>query len=386
MNSTRNPFIVPVFLPHAGCPHRCIFCNQFAVSSVAAPPSPFGLENTINRFLGYVTDRPPDIQIAFYGGNFLGLSDTHVAELLSRAQQFVRKGRVDSIRFSTRPDTIDEHRLRLISEYSVRTVEIGAQSMDDGVLALTRRGHTAAQTASAVRQLKEKGYSIGLQMMVGLPGDTIDRSLGTARRLAELQPDLVRIYPTVVLQNSRLAALYRKGRYRPLSIQEAVEIVMYAYLIFRQGGIPVVRMGLQASTELEDGDAIVAGPYHPAFGHMVHAALFQEMGRRLLSDGGHYGKRTLFYTHPRSISKMKGLKQSNTASLCREFALKDLNVAPDPEVPVDGLRLDDRGASSLTLIWPWSRRDRKNGPTRPEHATRCASIGLYLLTQFNYSG
>ena len=270
------------------------------------------------------------------------MSDAEVSSLLTLAQQFIRDGRADSIRFSTRPDTIDEHRLKLISEYSVGMIELGAQSMDDEVLAFSHRGHTAAHTTGAVRQLKGKGYTVGLQMMVGLPGDTGDRAMQTARRLAELQPDLVRIYPTVVLANSRLAVLYHAGRYRPLSTQDAVEIVKNVYLVFFRQSIPVVRMGLQASTELESRETMLAGPYHPAFGHLVHSALFQEMGRRLLMDHDFCGQTVLFYTHPHSVSKMKGLKLANIVILCRDFRLSGLNVVPDPDMPEDGLKLGDR--------------------------------------------
>ncbi|MGD8971174.1 MAG: radical SAM protein, partial [Desulfobacterales bacterium] len=146
MRPIAKPFIVPVFLPHAGCPHRCVFCNQHAITGAATLPTLSEFDTAIDRFLGYAAGRPPEIQIAFYGGNFLGMDDAEVIALLALAQQFVRDGRADSIRFSTRPDTIDEHRLQLISGYPVRTVEIGAQSMSDEVLALTRRGHTTAHT------------------------------------------------------------------------------------------------------------------------------------------------------------------------------------------------------------------------------------------------
>ncbi len=342
MANSRNPFVVPVFLPHAGCPHRCAFCNQHAVTGAATLPTISEFESSINRFLGYAAGRPSEIQIAFYGGNFLGLPDADAIALLSLAQRFVRDGRADSIRFSTRPDTIDEHRLQLISDYSVGTVELGVQSMNDEVLAVSHRGHTAAQTNRAARQLKEKGYAVGLQMMIGLPGDTLDRAIQTARRLADLEPDFVRVYPTVVLANSRLEILYREGRYRPLSIEDAVAMTKRVYLHFFRRSIPVVRIGLQASTELESGETMLAGPYHPAFGHLVHSALFLDMGRRLLAGRDICGQTVLFYTHPCSISKMKGLKRANIAILRREFALSSLTVAPDPDLPVDGLTLGDR--------------------------------------------
>ena len=210
MQHIPKPFVVPVFLPHAGCPHRCVFCNQNAITRAPSGlPSESELESAIVQFLSYTLKRHSTIQIAFFSGNFLGLAPAAVEAFLRLAQRFVQYGRVDSIRFSTRPDTIDRKRLDVLAGYPVRTVELGVQSMVDDVLRRSLRGHTAAQTAAAVKLLKAEGYAVGLQMMVGLPGDTVDRALDTAHRLVDLQPDFVRIYPTVVLKKSLLADWYR---------------------------------------------------------------------------------------------------------------------------------------------------------------------------------
>jgi histone acetyltransferase (RNA polymerase elongator complex component) len=342
MQLSRKPLIVPVFLPHAGCPHRCVFCNQNAITRAPSGlPSESDLESVIAQFLNYTLKRHSTTQIAFFGGNFLGLDTAVVKAFLRLAQRFVQDGRVDSIRFSTRPDTIDRKRLDVLAGYRVRTVELGVQSMVDDVLRQTRRGHTAAQTAAAVKLLKTEGYAVGLQMMVGLPGDSGDRALETAHRLVDLQPDFVRIYPTAVLKGSRLAEYYHAGRFTPLSLESAVELVKAIYVIFYRHDIPVVRMGLQAAGDMTEDDAVLAGPYHPAFGHMVHAALFLEMARGLLTQQEERAATVTFKVHPRSISKMKGLKHSNIDALCRQFSLRTLTVEPDPTLPVDGLRLHD---------------------------------------------
>ena len=340
MQQIPKPFIVPVFLPHAGCPHRCVFCNQHAITRAPSDlPSESELESGIVQFLNYTLKRHSTIQIAFFGGNFLGLDIAAVETFLKLAQRFVQDGRVDGIRFSTRPDTIDRKRLDALAGYPVRTVELGVQSMVDDVLRRSRRGHTAAQTFAAVKLLKAEGYAVGLQMMVGLPGDTGDRALETAHRLVDLQPDFVRIYPTAVLKGSLLAAWYRAGRFRPLSLESAVELVKAIYVIFYRHDIPVVRMGLQAAGDMVDADAVLAGPCHPAFGHLVHAALFLEMARRLLSHREVRAPTVTLKTHPRSISKMKGLKLCNIDALHRQFNLQSLTVEPDPTLPEDGLRL-----------------------------------------------
>ena len=219
------------------------------------------IRSQIHQFLGYKNDRRRPVQISFFGGNFLGLKTESIKFYLALAAEFVERGDVDSIRFSTRPDTVDLRRLDIIADYPVATVELGVQSMDDHVLALARRGHSAADTTRAVHQLKEHEFNIGLQIMVGLPGDTEALSLITAEKIAALRPDFVRIYPTVVVKNSQLAGWYQNGTYAPLSLEEAVARVKKLYLLFKKHNIRVIRMGLQASEELEDGVRADSGTF-----------------------------------------------------------------------------------------------------------------------------
>ena len=231
MTRTR-PFIIPIFLPQAGCPHQCVFCNQVPITGserhVLAPDE---VRHQIRNFLKYKKASRASVQIAFFGGNFLGLTIGEIKSWLDLAGEFASQGLVDGIRFSTRPDTIDDVRLDILESYPVSTVELGVQSMDDRVLAQSGRGHTAADSIRAVASLKERGMSVGLQMMVGLPGDSETRSLATARKIADLRPDCVRIYPTVVVANSRLARWYQQGDYQPLVLEDAVTLVKMVYLL-----------------------------------------------------------------------------------------------------------------------------------------------------------
>jgi len=283
--TNTRPLIIPVFLPHAGCPHRCAFCNQTAVTQASQPIfSPEKLQSKIEKFLHFNRKPRHPVQIAFFGGNFLGLKENDIISLLDEAEKFVSKGTVDSIRISTRPDTIYEKRLNALKEYSVSTIELGVQSMDDQVLAAAKRGHTASDTQRAVTLLKEKNYEIGLQMMVGLPGDNDIKSMTTGRRIADLKPDFVRIYPTIVLSDSLLARWYAEGKYTPLSLEACVTLVKQLFLLFKDEQIPVIRMGLQASEELENSSTVLAGPYHPAFGHMVHSEIFLDMAISILES------------------------------------------------------------------------------------------------------
>jgi histone acetyltransferase (RNA polymerase elongator complex component) len=334
--STRRPFIIPIFLPHAGCPHQCVFCNQTSITG--APRDILSIEkveNKIHEFLKYKRgDRQP-AQVAFYGGNFLGLEKEYIKRLLNVSIKFVENKNIDTIRFSTRPDTIDPDRLDIIKDYPVSTIEIGAQSMDDFVLTAAKRGHPASDTQKAAALLKERHYDMGIQMMVGLPGEDEESSLSTGHRIGELEPDFVRIYPTIVLKGSLLAEWYQNGKYRPWTLERSIAQVKRLYLLFKKGGIRVIRMGLQAAKDLDSGAAILAGPYHPAFGHMVHSAIFLDMAVAIMEADKISRDTVILKVHPRSISKMRGLKNINVDLLKKRFHIKSLQIIPDSSMAED---------------------------------------------------
>lgn len=338
--STSRPFIIPIFLPHAGCQHQCIFCNQVSITgSKQKTINADQIRSQILQFLEFKNNRRKPVQISFYGGNFLGLKSDEIIDLLDLAVGFIRPGQVDSIRFSTRPDTITPDHLNIISEYPVETVELGVQSMDDHVLALAERGHSAADTVHAVEKLKEHRLIIGLQMMVGLLGDNEVRSLRTAEKIAALQPDFVRIYPTVVVNKSKLAGWYQNGTYAPLSLTEAVIRVKKLYLLFKKYNIRVIRMGLQASEDLANGSTVLAGPYHPAFGHMVYSEIFFYAAREVLDSMKTLSDTIAISVNPRSISKMRGLNNLNIKKLRENYHLKTIEVVPDSSLATDELRI-----------------------------------------------
>ena len=341
----RKPFIVPVFIPHAGCPHRCVFCNQKAITRGSPSlPSTERLRADIDRFLRHRgQDRQP-AQISFYGGNFLGLASSRIESLLSDAAEYIRAGKAKSLRFSTRPDTIAPQQLDLLKPYPVTDVELGAQSMNDAVLARSRRGHTAADTERAVGLLKKQGYRIGLQMMVGLPGDSVGTAMNTGRRIAALRPDFVRIYPTVVLRGSPLARWYRSGRYDPPSLEETVTLVTDLFRLFMDQQIPVIRMGLQADGDLQPGAAVLAGPYHPAFGHLVHARRFLDAAMYLIRAHAAGREGVSIEIHPRNDSKMRGIRNRNIEILECMLHLKNLKIIRNEAVPETEIHLIRRSS------------------------------------------
>ncbi|MGD8448553.1 MAG: radical SAM protein [Desulfobacterales bacterium] len=340
LNEKNTPFVIPIFLPNVGCPHQCTFCNQTSITGVTPETiSPETLRFLINNFLQYKEKDRRSVQVAFYGGNFLGLKKDYIRVLLDETTKFVKSKRVGSIRFSTRPDTIGVEQLDIIKAYPVSTIEIGVQSMDNQVLAMAQRGHTALDTEKAAALLKERSYEVGMQMMVALPGDDETKSLITAQKITSLSPDFIRIYPTVVLANSRLAVWYKKGEYTPWSLSRCVSLVKNLYLFFKSKKIPVIRMGLQASEDLSKETTILAGPYHPAFGHMVHSKIFLDMATSLLEAERDSCDKITIKVHPRSISKMRGLKNKNVENLKRKFHIKSLEIIPDLSIAEDKLKI-----------------------------------------------
>lgn len=298
-------------------------------------PSQESIIKRVEEFLSYTKNTSQYPIISFYGGNFLGLDEDELIRLLEVATQFIESGRVKGLRFSTRPDTIDEARLDLIKDFSVDTIEVGAQSMDNQVLGAVNRGHTELDTINAAKLLKKRGYETGLQLMTGLPSDTPDKCLLTAKKIAELKPDFVRIYPTLVLRGSMLAKLYRDGAYTPQSLEDAVLLAKELFNVFRKQGIKVIRLGLQASEELSDPATVYAGPYHPAFGELVYSAVFFDMASRLISRVDSISRAITIKVHPGNISQVRGQKNINRDRLIKEFSLNSLGIEADDSVSRD---------------------------------------------------
>ncbi len=275
-----RPYIIPFFIAHQGCPHQCIFCNQHAISGVddgclAGDEVARGVEQALGRS----RDHCRQVQVAFYGGSFTGLPRSYQQELLAAVAPFVERGEVDAIRISTRPDYIDGEGVDFLLRHGVRMVELGVQSLDPMVLVKSGRGHGPEEVVRAFHLLRQAGIRVGGQLMIGLPGDTTTSLLASGRQLAGLAPEMVRIYPALVLRGSPLADLFRQGRYRPWSLNRAVAASASLYQIFQARGIRVIRMGLQPSISLEN--ELIAGPYHPAFGELVYSRLFFRRIRKL---------------------------------------------------------------------------------------------------------
>jgi len=334
------PLIIPIFLSAIGCRERCLFCNQKAAAE--GLPSPSSVRNFIEASLAEIpyNKKNRKKQVAFYGGSFTAIPRDDQASYLKEIQPFLASGLIDSIRISTRPDALDEETLSLLKEYGVKTVEVGVQSMVDEVLFLSKRGHCAEDTVSATSRLKRRGFELGLQLMIGLPGDTCDRFLQTLDRVIELKPDFIRIHPTLVLKGAPLENLWREGRYSPLQLEEAVQWLKRGILRLENSSIPVARIGLQPTQELERD--FLAGPYHPSFRQLVDSAIFFDMAVSLLRVSQKNGQ-ALFFCHPKEVSNLRGQKNENIMRLKEHFKLSKILIDGKPELPRGYLGLQTQG-------------------------------------------
>jgi histone acetyltransferase (RNA polymerase elongator complex component) len=327
------PLVIPVFIPHQGCPHTCVFCNQHGISGQTdtAPVTPGQVKDSIEQWLARSPGRIAEgAQVAFYGGSFTGLARSRQKELLDAVAPFFDAGRVREIRLSTRPDYFDAATVAFLREQGVTVIELGVQSMDQQVLDACGRGHTPGQTIEAVRLLRQGGMQVGIQLMIGLPGETTRSFLLTVKEAGRLRPDFVRIYPVLVLRGSKLAALLEQGGYRPLSLGKAVARAARMKEYFDAHGVRVVRMGLQAGPELEKW--IVAGPYHPAFGEMVNARLMLRRTRLILRDVRQGSPVTLSIS-TKDQSVFRGIGSANINRL-RDLSLLDrFTLAMDAAQP-----------------------------------------------------
>jgi histone acetyltransferase (RNA polymerase elongator complex component) len=270
------------------------------------------------------------VQVAFYGGSFTGLPTGRQQELLGAVAPFVEQGTVDLLRLSTRPDYIDSQRIALLTRYHVGVVELGVQSLDNRVLALSRRGHTAEDVQAAVPRLRQAGLEVGLQLMLGLPGQDRASIRRTVEQAVLLQPDFVRLYPVLVVENSVLAGMYARGVYKPLTLDMAVLLAAWMKKQFDRAGIRVVRMGLQPGRDLEQ--ALVAGPYHPAFGELVMSRLMLARTRKLLAGAGSDSPIRLVI-NDKDQSVFRGMQSVNIKRLQGLGWWKNMTLHTDPSQP-----------------------------------------------------
>ena len=335
MSAREN--IIPVFVPHLGCPNDCVFCNQRRISGSLLPATAEDVRKAIQEAAA-LPNTGAKRQLAFYGGSFTAIPAEQQLPLLKAAKSALDEGLIDSVRLSTRPDAIDGEILNTLRTYGVETIELGAQSMDDEVLTLSGRGHTAGDVEDASRLIKERRFRLILQMMTGLPGDSEEKSIRTAEKIIALEPDGVRIYPTVVVRDTALFDLWQAGLYTPHSVEDAVSVCAKLLPMFEAAGIPVIRLGLNPTDELSGGMA-VAGAYHPALGEMVKSRIMLHRAEKLL-EGVEAGSAVTLGVHKSRVSQMTGQKRCNIEALTKRFSLAFLKVKAI-DTSFDGIEILD---------------------------------------------
>lgn len=298
---------ISIFVPHIGCPNKCSFCNQCHISGASIAPTPDDVKNAVSVAVNSKNYSPENTEIAFFGGSFTAIDREYMLSLLEAAKPFIEDKMVSGIRISTRPDAINEKILQLLKTYGVTAIELGAQSMSDKVLGMNNRGHRSEDVKEAAKLIKDFGFSLGLQMMTGLYGSDDDTDIFTARELIELSPDTVRIYPTIVLKDTRLAELYSDGTYIPQTVDNAAVLCGKLLEMFNEANINVIRLGLHS---IEEG-TFVAGPWHPAFSEICQSKMFFEKAISLIKTKGKY----IIFVNNSSVSKMIGLNRENIKML-----------------------------------------------------------------------
>jgi histone acetyltransferase (RNA polymerase elongator complex component) len=325
-----KPLIVPFFISHQGCLHQCVFCNQSKITGIGGKLP--GASELLDKIAAYrASGRRKSVEVAFYGGTFTSLPRPVMERLLLPLQPLLARGEIGSIRVSTRPDSVDAGIAEFLFRLGVRTVELGVQSMDDEVLALSGRGHTVAHTEEACRALRAAGVEVGMQLMPGLPGDTQEKTLSSLNAVLALCPDFLRIYPTLVIVGTKLATLYETGQYTPLSLDEAVRLCKMMLHAALSAEVKVIRIGLQPTGELEASGSILAGPYHPAFRQLVESALYYDLLSGLAGDMP-AAKTVTIFCAPARVSDITGQKQRNLKRLLSERGVNVAAVISDPSL------------------------------------------------------
>lgn len=331
----KKEYVIPVFVPHLGCPNDCIFCNQNSISGQKKNMTKEETKKTIDYFLENIKDKDAKKEIAFFGGSFTGIDVKLQEELLQVAYEYIEKGQVDSIRISTRPDYIDKEILKRLKRYKVKTIELGVQSANDYILGRANRGHTFKDVERASKLIRWYGFNLGHQMMVGLPESNRIDEINTAKALIKLKPKMVRIYPVLVIKGTKLEKEYNEGVYEPLSLVQAVETCKQLVRMFVDKKIEVIRVGLQNTDEIcnpeEKESEVVAGPFHPAFRQLVESSMWYDAIVEKIKKLNVKVKEVEVIVNPIDINNVIGHKRENVIKLKDTYEV-DLIVKQDEKV------------------------------------------------------
>lgn len=309
----KKHYIIPIFVPHEGCPHDCVFCNQGRITGeekgiIVGPKNKLEnnvdrefVVNTIRDYLETIDRKDSTLEVSFFGGTFTAININKQRELLKVAKEYKEVGLIDYIRLSTRPDYIDDFILNHLKEHKVDIIELGVQSLDDEVLRKSGRGHNSAQVEIASRLIKNYGFVLGHQIMIGLPGDTLEKDIFTVKKSLEMRPDLCRIYPALIIKDTPMEDMYLDKSYEPYSLDKAIEVCEVIYRMYREQNVNIIRVGLQPTDNIAEGKDVVAGPFHPAFRELVESKILNNDIYTYLQN---YTGKAIIEIHPNRISKL----------------------------------------------------------------------------------
>lgn len=266
---SKKHYIIPIFVPHEGCPHNCVFCNQDRITGATESVTADTARNIIKEYLSTIDNVNATIEVSFFGGTFTAIEEKKQRELLCIAKEYKDKGLIDKIHMSTRPDYINDYILSYLKEYDVDIIELGVQSLCEDVLIASGRGHSVEQVLEASRLIREYGITLGHQIMPGLPKDNFAKDIETAKKSIEMKPDICRIYPALIIKDTPMETMYNRGQYKPYTLEEAVQISSTLLEMYKDADINVIRIGLQPTETITEGKDIIAGPFHPAFRELV---------------------------------------------------------------------------------------------------------------------
>ena len=341
----QKQYVIPIFVPHLGCPNDCIFCNQKAISGQIKKVTKEDVKKTVEEYLASFKEEEASKEIAFFGGSFTGIDVDIQNELLEAAYEFIKEGKIDSIRISTRPDYIDKETLKRLKKYKVKTIELGVQSTNDYILKRSQRGHTFQDVKNASKLIRFYGFKLGHQMMVGLPESTRLDELNTAKDLIKLKPKMVRIYPVLVIKNTKLEKEYNEGNYEPITLNQAVEISKELVYLFNKSKVEVIRIGLQNTDVISEPDSnksdVVAGPFHPAFGQLVEDSVWYDSIVYKIKKFNVKVKEVEIKVNPQEVNSVIGHKKANVKKL-KDLYEVDIKVTQDENIKL--------GKSEVTIL------------------------------------
>ena len=337
----KKEYIIPIFVPHLGCPNDCTFCNQKKISGQTKNVKAEDVKNTIEYYLNNFKDNKY-IEVAFFGGSFTGIDVDKQKELLSVAYEYIKNKKIDSIRISTRPDYINKEILKMLKSYGVKTIELGVQSTNDYILNKSKRGHTFEDVKKASKLIRKNGFILGHQMMVGLPESTRQDEINTAKDLIKLKPKIVRIYPVLVIKGTQLEKDYESGEYTPLTVEQAVETAKDLLVLFNKKKINVIRIGLQNTNEITDPNSkksqVVAGPYHPAFRQLVESRLWYDNIANEIKKVNSNVTHIQIDVNPSDINNAVGHKKINIEKINDTYNT-DLKINPNSKIKKGKLKI-----------------------------------------------